>query len=113
MRSLRISREDIDKPTGANPSTPDTVILGNFLRGQGHFADEMTLLAIIRRMDLDGDANRDEVVAHHLCRLMAKFCDLREPQRAVVRLRAPPPSVARPVWIGCLVWPVSRPSSGR
>ena len=63
-------------------------------------------------LDLDGDANRDEVVAHHLRRLMAKFRDLREPQRAVVRLRAPPPSEARPLWLGCLVWPVARPSSG-
>jgi hypothetical protein len=48
-------------------------------------------------LDLGGDANRDEVVAHHIPRLMAKFRDLREPQRAVVRLRAPPPSEARPL----------------
>lgn len=34
----------------------DTVILGNFLRGQGHFSDEMMLLAVIRRIDTDGDA---------------------------------------------------------
>ena len=34
----------------------DTVVLGAFLRNQGHFADEMALLAIIRRIDTDGDA---------------------------------------------------------
>ena len=34
----------------------DTVMLGSFLRNQGHFCDEMMLLAIIRRIDADGDA---------------------------------------------------------
>ena len=30
--------------------------LGSFLRSQGHFATETELLAIVRRIDTDGDA---------------------------------------------------------
>jgi len=34
----------------------DSVNVGSFLRQNGHYASEMELLAIIRRMDTDGDA---------------------------------------------------------
>ena len=34
----------------------DTVSLGEFLRNQGHFASEAELVAIIRRMDTNGDS---------------------------------------------------------
>lgn len=39
-----------------NSGRVDTVALGNFLRIQGHFSNEMELLAIIRRIDTNGDA---------------------------------------------------------
>lgn len=37
----------------------DTVNLGTFLRANGHNAAEIELLAIIRRLDTDGDACLD------------------------------------------------------
>jgi len=39
-----------------NSGRIDTVNAGSFLRQQGHYASEMELLAIIRRIDTDGDA---------------------------------------------------------
>ena len=39
-----------------NSGRIDSVITGSFLRQNGHYASEMELLAIIRRMDTDGDA---------------------------------------------------------
>ena len=39
-----------------NSGRMDTVNTGSFLRQNGHYASEMELLAIIRRMDTDGDA---------------------------------------------------------
>ena len=39
-----------------NSGRIDTVNSGSFLRQQGHYASEMELLAIIRRIDTDGDA---------------------------------------------------------
>ena len=39
-----------------NSGRMDTVNVGAFLRQNGHYASEMELLAIIRRMDTDGDA---------------------------------------------------------
>jgi len=39
-----------------NSGRIDTVNCGAFLRQNGHYASEMELLAIIRRMDTDGDA---------------------------------------------------------
>lgn len=39
-----------------NSGRVDTVNLGAFLRQNGHYASEMELLAIIRRIDTDGDA---------------------------------------------------------
>ena len=39
-----------------NSGRVDTIALGNFLRVQGHFSNEMELLAIIRRIDTNGDA---------------------------------------------------------
>jgi len=39
-----------------NSGRIDTVNAGSFLRQNGHYASEMELLAIIRRMDTDGDA---------------------------------------------------------
>ena len=37
----------------------DTFSTGNFLRTQGHYASETELLAIVRRIDTDGDAKLD------------------------------------------------------
>ena len=34
----------------------DTINLGTFLRSQGHYAGEMELTAIVRRIDSNGDA---------------------------------------------------------
>ena len=42
-----------------NSGRIDTFTLGNFLRTQGHYATETELLAIIRRIDTDGDAKLD------------------------------------------------------
>lgn len=39
-----------------NAGTFTSVELGAFLRSQGHFATETELMAIIRRIDVDGDA---------------------------------------------------------
>jgi hypothetical protein len=39
-----------------NSGRIDTVNCGSFLRQNGHYASEMELLAIIRRIDTDGDA---------------------------------------------------------
>ena len=39
-----------------NSGRVDQVNLGAFLRQNGHYASEMELLAIVRRMDTDGDA---------------------------------------------------------
>lgn len=39
-----------------NSGLISTVNLGAFLRDNGHFATEAELLAIIRRIDTDGDA---------------------------------------------------------
>ena len=42
-----------------NSGTIDTVNLGTFLRQHGHFANELDLLAIIRRIDTNGTATVD------------------------------------------------------
>lgn len=39
-----------------NDGNINSVNLGSFLRSQGHYASERELLAIIRRIDTDGDA---------------------------------------------------------
>ena len=39
-----------------NDGFVDTYNLGSFLKNNGHFASEKELLAIIRRIDTDGDA---------------------------------------------------------
>ena len=40
-----------------NSGRLDTVNIGSFLRQNGHYASELELLAIVRRVDTDGDAN--------------------------------------------------------
>merc|ERR1712166_1184691 len=40
-----------------NSGRIDSVNTGSFLRANGHYASEMELIAIIRRMDTDGDAS--------------------------------------------------------
>ena len=42
-----------------NAGRIDTFSTGNFLRTQGHYATETELLAIVRRIDTDGDAKLD------------------------------------------------------
>ena len=42
-----------------NTGRINTVNLGSFLRQNGHYASEMELVAIVRRIDADGDANLD------------------------------------------------------
>jgi Ca2+-binding EF-hand superfamily protein len=42
-----------------NSGRVDTVNTGSFLRQNGHYASELELLAIIRRIDTDGDAHVD------------------------------------------------------
>ena len=40
-----------------NSGRLDTINIGSFLRQNAHYASELELLAIVRRMDTDGDAN--------------------------------------------------------
>lgn len=40
-----------------NSGVITTVNLGSFMRDHGHFASETELLAIVRRLDTDGDAS--------------------------------------------------------
>ena len=42
-----------------NTGRINTVNMGSFLRQNGHYASEMELVAIVRRIDADGDANLD------------------------------------------------------
>ena len=42
-----------------NTGRINTVNMGSFLRQNGHYSSEMELVAIVRRIDADGDANLD------------------------------------------------------
>lgn len=73
-----------------------TVNLGAFLRSLGHYASEMELLAIIRRLDTDGDCEVD----------FTEFAEFMSPISPLVRPSLPisphpadvlPPPLPRPV----------------
>lgn len=68
-----------------NSGRIDTVNAGSFLRQNGHFASEMELLAIIRRMDTDGDA----------CLVYSEFADFLRPSSPAPRSMPVPESPAR------------------
>jgi Ca2+-binding EF-hand superfamily protein len=71
-----------------NSGLVTTVNTGAFLRQNGHYASEMELLAIIRRIDTDGDASVD----------YREFAEFMQPLAPVVRVPVvePVPVVVRP-----------------
>ena len=73
-----------------NSGLMTTVNTGAFLRQNGHYASEMELLAIIRRIDTDGDASVD----------YKEFAEFMQPLAPVARV----PVVVEPV-------PIVRPAS--
>lgn len=80
-----------------------SVNLGAFLRQNGHFASEMELLAIVRRIDTDGNATIDftefaefvrplvTIVAPLLGPVLAPRLVVAEPIRSVYPLRSSSP----------------------
>jgi len=77
----------------------DTVNLGTFLRSLGHYASEMELLAIIRRIDTDGDC---EITMPEFAEFMTPIAPLPLPLPAPIVERhpldfPPPPRALSPV----------------
>lgn len=69
-----------------NSGTIDTVNLGTFLRQHGHFANELDLLAIIRRIDTNGTATVD----------FQEWCEYNKLLQPVHALNPQPIPAARP-----------------
>jgi Ca2+-binding EF-hand superfamily protein len=66
-----------------NSGRIDTVNTGSFLRQNGHYASELELLAIIRRIDTDGDAHVE----------YNEFAEFIRPLHPVPRTSVPQPPV--------------------
>ena len=65
-----------------NSGRLDTINIGAFLRQNGHYASELELLAIVRRMDTDGDASVN----------LSEFCEFVRPIIPAPRpFPSPPP----------------------
>lgn len=69
-----------------NSGTIDTVNLGTYLRSHGHFANELDLLAVIRRIDTNGTATVD----------FQEWCEYNKLLQPVHALNPQPIPAARP-----------------
>ena len=70
-----------------NSGRIDTVNLGSFLRSLGHYATEMELLAIIRRIDTDGDC---EITMPEFSEFMTPIAPLPVVERVPLEFLPPP-----------------------
>lgn len=85
----------------ANSGLITTFNLGAFMRENGHFASETELLAIVRRIDTDGDASVN----------FREWCEFLRPAPVTVPVPAPlpaplPPATLPPYRLSD--WPYSR-----